>query len=87
MNHEIEIHVTPVILSHIEAAACAAQAALDDLPPPFECTPRQLRQRDRLGEILIHTANAHRHAKDIEASLATTLYLADQAQMTGGPQQ
>lgn len=67
---QIKISVTPLILPHVEAAARAAQAALDDLPLPFESDAAQLRQRDRLGEVLIHTANAHRKAKDIEARLA-----------------
>lgn len=84
MKAPVEIQVRPVVMPHIEQAARAAQAALDDLPPPFECTPRQLRLRDRLGEILIHTARAHIEAWKIEARLAADRYLAEQAQITGG---
>lgn len=70
MTREVEVHVRPIVMPEVEAAARAAQAALDDLPLPFESDAAQLRQRDRLGEVLIHTANAHRKAKDIEARLA-----------------
>lgn len=77
MTHEIEISVTPVILPHVEQAARAAQSAIDDMPPAYECTPRQLRLRDRLGEILVHSANAHRHAQEAEAILAAARHLAE----------
>lgn len=75
---EIEIRIMSVTLQNIEATARAAQAALDDLPPPFECNPRHLRQRDRLGEILIHSANAHRYAKEIEVRLAAVICCANE---------
>ena len=75
---EIEIRVTPVILSHVEAAARAAQAALDEIPPPFAADPVQLYLRDHLAEILVATANAHRRAKELEGRFVVAQHFARQ---------